>query len=239
MIYLFCQYCTWPTALRSAQLWEKTLAICFHPPRAPNAHDTLRINKLFLLSSFTLVVLSLNWHDFVFLTRNLPNPLGFVRVWWQVKQFPLLQTNTARRQTDVLEWRNRGRTLEGGSPRRLSFCQSKFLSVASPRRRVEVASCKRPLASLAAGLANCCLDQSKRAAWVTVSKTRLSVLWKAATGKSYLLNPHTPWDRVSFIAGSCHSLAARPGLYQQLCKHNTSGAKQPKDFAYCINSVLS
>lgn len=176
MIYLFCQYCSWPTALWSAQLWEKTLAICFYPPRAPNAHDTLRINKLFLLSSFTLVVLSLNWHNFVFLTRNLPSPLGFVCVRWQVKQFPLLQINTARRQTDVLEWRNRGRTLEGGSPHRLSFCQSTFLRVwLHQGDGAEVASCKRPLASLAAGLANCCLDQSKRAGQGFLFSERL--LW--------------------------------------------------------------
>lgn len=94
-------------------------------------------------------------------------------------------------------------------------------SVASPRRRVEVASCERPLASLAVGLANCCLDQSERTSWIRASETRLSVFQKAAKGKSYLLNPHTAQDRVSSITGSYHSLAARPGLYQQLHKHKS------------------
>lgn len=122
------------------------LAICFDPPWAPNTHHTLRINKLFLLSLFMLVALSLNWHDFVFSNQKSTKPTGVcVCVQWQVKQFPLLQTNTASRQTDVLEWRNRGRTLEGGSTHRLSFCQSKFLGVWLHQRDGRSGTLQKPI----------------------------------------------------------------------------------------------
>lgn len=109
--------------------WNNSLTICFVPTWVPNTLHTLKIKKTF--SPVTIPICctfpTLAWFYF-FLTRNLPSPLGFLWAWWQVKQFPPLQTNITCTQT--MSWSEEQRqTLEGGSTHRPSFCQSKFLGV--------------------------------------------------------------------------------------------------------------
>lgn len=146
-----------------------------------------------------------------FSNQKSPKPTGFLCAWWQVKQFPPLQTNITC--TQIMSWSEEQRqTLEGGSTHRLSFCQSKFLGVWLHQGDGSSDMLQEPAGLPGTQACKSLSGLNEEGIWNWEWATQDFVLFKAAEGTIPARSKHTHSRRFSSVIHKYCSM-----LCQQLC----------------------